>query len=393
MKAPFLIATALASPLLFVAGCSSVTYRVVPGPGCGPANTQEFAYALTGYSVSMYAVDPCSGNLFPTHPSTVAAGGVPPDNPAEQMVADPLGRFAYVANLISSGSDLATISMYTIDANTGVLTATSPATVPTGFFPQGIAIDPGGKFVYTSNSDDNTISMFTINSTTGVLTPTTPTTVSTGAGTSPISVTVDPSGKFAFVANQGANTISMFTINSTTGVLTPTSPATVPSGASPFGVAVDPSTKFAYVPNNNSGGALTNGVSQYTINSTTGVLTPDTPAAVAAGNAPTAVVVDRTGKYAFVTNQTDNTISMFTISPTTGILTLNTNTFNTTGTVKTGTEPYRINFDPSGNFLYVTNKQSAVSVYALNKDGTLSWQGGAGPQSGAYSLAITAVKQ
>jgi DNA-binding beta-propeller fold protein YncE len=309
------------------------------------------------------------------------------------MVADPLGRFAYVANLISSGSDLATISMYTIDANTGVLTATSPATVPTGFFPQGIAIDPGGKFVYTANSDDNTISMFTINSTTGVLTPTTPTTVSTGAGTSPISVTVDPSGKFAFVANQGANTISMFTINSTTGVLTPTSPATVPSGASPFGVAVDPSTKFAYVPNNNSGGALTNGVSQYTINSTTGVLTPDTPAAVAAGNAPTAVVVDRTGKYAFVTNQTDNTISMFTISPTTGILTLNTNTFNTTGTVKTGTEPYRINFDPSGNFLYVTNKQSAVSVYALNKDGTLSWQGGAGPQSGAYSLAITAVKQ
>ena len=185
----------------------------------------------------------------------------------------------------------------------------------------------------------------------------------------------------------------MFTINSTTGGLTPTSPATVPSGASPFGVAVDPSTKFAYVPNNNSGGALTNGVSQYTINSTTGVLTPDTPAAVAAGNAPTAVVVDPTGKYAFVTNQTDNTISMFTISPTTGILTLNTNTFNTTGTVKTGTEPYRINFDPSGNFLYVTNKQSAVSVYALNKDGTLSWQGGAGPQSGAYSLAITAVKQ
>ncbi|MGA3011158.1 MAG: beta-propeller fold lactonase family protein [Terracidiphilus sp.] len=351
MKAPFLIATALGSLVLLVGGCSSVTYRVAPGPGCGPANTQEYAYALTGYSVSMYSVDPCSGNLFPTQPSTIAVGGVAPDNPAEQMVADPLGRFAYVANLISNASDLATISMYTINANTGVLAPTTPATVPTGFFPQGIAIDPGGKFVYTANSDDNTVSMFTINQTTGVLTPATPPTVSTGAGTSPLSVTIDPSGKFAYVANQDTNTISMFTINSTTGVLTPTTPPTVPSGASPFGVAVDPSTKFAYVPNNNSGSTLTNGVSQYTINSTTGVLTPDTPAAVAAGNTPTAVVVDPSGKYAYVTNRTDNTISMFTISPTTGNLTLNTNTYNTTGTVKTGTAPYRINFDPSGNFL------------------------------------------
>lgn len=393
MKAPFLIATALGSLVLLAAGCSSVTYRVTPGPGCGPANTQEYAYALTGYSVSMYAVDACSGELWSTYPSTVAAGGVVPDNPAEQMVADPLGRFAYVANLISNASDLATISMYTIDAKTGVLTATTPATVPTGFFPQGIAIDPGGKFVYTANSDDNTISMFTINQGTGVLTPATPATVSTGAGTSPVSVTVDPSGKFAYVANQGADTISMFTINSTTGVLTPTTPATVPSGASPFGVAVDPSTKFAYVPNNNSGGTLTNGVSQYTINAATGVLTPDTPVAVAAGNAPTAVVVDPSGKYAYVANWTDNTVTMFTISATTGNLTLNTNAFNTTGTVKTGTEPYRLNFDPSGNFLYVTNEQSAVSAYTVNMDGTLSWQGKTGQETGAYSLAITAVKQ
>lgn len=235
--------------------------------------------------------------------------------------------------------------------------------------------------------------MFTINQTTGVLTPTTPPTVSTGAGTSPISVTVDPSGKFAYVANQNANTISMFTINSTTGVLTPNTPATVPTGSSPFGVAIDPATKFAYVPNNASGGAVTIGVSQYTINATTGVLTPNTPAAVAAGNAPTTVGVDPSGKYAYVANQTDNTISMFTINSTTGNLTLNTNTFNMTGTVNAGNQPFRLNFDPSGNFLYVTNKQSAVSVYVLNNDGTLFPQGRTGPETGALSLAFTTVKQ
>ncbi len=96
------------------------------------------------------------------------------------MVVDPAGRFAYVANLGSDVSDEVTISMFTIDAGTGILTSTTPATVPTGFLPQGIAIDPSGKFVYTANSDDNTVSMFTINSSTGVLTPTTPAAVAAG---------------------------------------------------------------------------------------------------------------------------------------------------------------------------------------------------------------------
>jgi 6-phosphogluconolactonase (cycloisomerase 2 family) len=393
MKTNHLLNAILASLALLAAGCSSVTYYYkIPTQGCVPSSTQEYAYALTGYSVSMYAVEPCSGNFNPTHPATIAAGGVSPDNPAEQMVADPGGRFAYVANLISNASDLATISMYTIDSKTGVLTATTPATVPTGFFPQGIAIDPAGKFVYTANSDDNTVSMFTINQTTGVLSPTTPAVVSIGAGTSPISVTVDPTGKFAYVANQDNNTISMFTINSTTGVLTATTPATVATGFSPFGIAVSPNGKFAYVPNSGSGGTITNGVSQYTINSTTGVLTPNTPAAVAAGNEPTAVAVDPTNKFAYVVNRLDNTVSMYTINPTTGNLILNSTTKNPNGTISTGTQPYRIGFDPSGLFLYVTNEQSAASIYTVNNDGTLSHAWETGPATGALSIAITAVK-
>jgi DNA-binding beta-propeller fold protein YncE len=393
MKATHLRVAILASLVVIASGCGSVTYYYyTPASGCIPASAPEVAYALTGYSVSMYMVDSCYGNFYPTHPATIAAGGSPPDSPAEQMVADPGGRFAYVANLISNASDLATISMYTIDSTTGVLTPTTPATVPTGFFPQGIAIDPAGKFIYTANSDDNTVSMFTINQTTGVLSPTSPTTVPIGAGTSPGFVTVDPTGKFAYVSNQDNDTISMFTINSTTGVLTATSPTTVATGISPFGVAVSPNDKFAYVPNNGSGGAITNGVSQYTINSTTGVLTPNTPAAVAAGNAPTAVAVDPTSKYAYVVNRNDNTVSMYTINSTTGNLTLNTTTNNPTGTISTGTQPYRIGFDPSGLFLYVTNEQSPASIFVVNSDGTLSHAGTTGPSTGALSIAITAIK-
>ena len=189
-----------------------------PKPACTPASAPAFAYVLndTGANtVSMFTIESCTGGLTPTTPATVATGANAFGS--ETMVVDPAGRFAYVANLGSNVVDAGTISMFTINSTTGVLTATTPATVATGFLPQGIGIDPLGRFVYTANSDDNTVSMFTVNSSTGVLTPTTPAAVA--AGWSPLSVTVDPSGKFAYATNQDDDTVSMYTINSSTGVL------------------------------------------------------------------------------------------------------------------------------------------------------------------------------
>jgi YVTN family beta-propeller protein len=339
----------------------------------------------------MYTVNSCTGAFTATTPATIATGYAYPQQSAEQMVVDPAGRFAYVANLVSNASDLSTISMYTINSTTGVLTPTTPATVPTGWFPQEIAIDPLGRFVYTANTDDNSISMFTINQTTGILTPTTPASVSTMIPGETLSqpnfLTIDPTGKFLYVTalDSTDSTVDMYTINQTTGVLTPTSPATVYTGIDPFQVVVDPSGKFAYVVNNDSGSGNALGLSQYTINSATGVLTPNTPEFVATGNGPTAIAVDPTSKFAYVVNRLDNTVSMYTIDSTTGNLTA-------TGTIATGTEPFRIHFDPSGKFLYVTNEQSAASIYTINSNGTLSATGTTGPATGALSIAFTAVK-
>src|ERR1700735_1641578 len=201
-----------------IAGCGGMGMMTPPpGPACTPATQPAFAYVLSTHPtdmVSMFTVNSCTGALTPTTPASTATQFDP-----ESMVVDHSGRFAYVANIVSNGSDLATISMFTIDSTTGVLTPTTPPTIGTGFLPQGIGIDAASKFVYTANSDDNTISMFTINSTTGVLTPTSPAAVA--AGQSPLSITVHPSGKFAYAANQDDDTISMYTVNPNTGVLTP----------------------------------------------------------------------------------------------------------------------------------------------------------------------------
>ena len=79
---------------------------------------------------------------------------------------------------------------------------------------------------------------------------------------------VEPSGKFAYVPNFGSNNISAYTIDATSGALTPVTGSPFSAGRGPYAVAVDPSGKFAYVANLDS-----NNVSAYTINAASGALT------------------------------------------------------------------------------------------------------------------------
>ena len=386
--------------VLLDTGCSSNTTLTHPTPAsCADAPSSEFAYALTDYDVSMFTVNSCNGQFTETTPASVSTGYAYPQDTSEQMVADPLGRFAYVANLVSNASDLSTISSYTINPTTGVLTPTSPATVHTGWFPQAITIDPKGRFVYTANSDDATVSMFTINQTTGVLTPTSPATVSTLVPnellSDPSFLTVDPTGQFAYVTaslSDGA-AVFMYTINQTTGLLTPTSPALVYTGGIPFQVVVSPNGKFAYVADNLAGNNTTDGVWEYTINPTTGVLTPTPSIAIPAGGGPTAVAVDPTSSYAYVVNRQDNSVSMFTINPTTGDLTLNATATNPTGAIGAGLEPFHADFDPSGKFLYVTDEDGPTTIFTVNTNGTLTNTGNTGIATGAISTAFTKSNQ
>jgi 6-phosphogluconolactonase len=235
--------------------------------------------------------------------------------------------------------------------------------------------------------------MFAVDQASGVLNPTTPASVSTLVPGEPLSdpsfLTVDPTGRFLYVtASLSVDAaVFMYSIDQTTGLLTPTSPATVYAGGIPWKVVIAPSGKFAYVVNNLSGGDMTDGVWQYTVNSSTGVLTASTPPAVAAGNAPTEMAVDPTSRFAYVVNRLDNTVSMFTIDQQTGNLALNATAANPTGTIAAGAEPFRIDFDPSGKFVYVANEQSAASIYTVNTNGTLNPVGTTG--IGALSIAIT----
>src|SRR5713101_4660352 len=336
---------------LTVNGSNFLTGSVVNFAGVARATTFVSPSQLTAAIPAAAITTARIAAVTVTNPAP--SGGA--SNPVNFTIGRFLPRFAYVAN--GNSND---VSMYTINATTGALTAIAPGTIAAGRFPQAVAVDPSGRFAYVATLEFDAVSMYTINATTGALTSI-GTTVT--AGGSAQSVAVDPSGRFAYVASADndfgfSSLVSMYTINATTGVLT--SLGAIDAGITPASVAVDPSGRFAYAASAELSGGIggTGNVSMYTIDVTTGALT--SIGTIAAGSNPLSVAVDASGKFAYVANLNSNNVSMYTIDATTGALT-------SIGTIAAGINPASVAVDPSGKFAYVANGGSNdVSMYTID---------------------------
>jgi YVTN family beta-propeller protein len=82
------------------------------------------------------------------------------------VAVDPSGHFAYVAN---HGSD--DVSMYAIDPATGQLRPLPQATVGAGRFPWWVTVDASGRFAYVANHGADTVTGYRLDPATGQLTP------------------------------------------------------------------------------------------------------------------------------------------------------------------------------------------------------------------------------
>ena len=276
------------------------------------------------------------------------------------MAVDPSGRFAYVAN---EGSN--DVSAYTINSSTGALTAISCSTCSTGTAPT-VTVDPSGQFVYVTNIGSGSpptpsISAYTINTSTGVLTAISGSPFPAGgAHTSPTSVTVDPTGQFVYVASVStvgeSGNISAFTINPNTGALAAVTGSPFTNGVnSPSSVAMDPSGLFAYVGNQNTINSMWL-MSSFKIDATTGALTllslsPNLGAGTGG------VATDPLGQFVYATQPyPTNALVALSISYTTFHFTL----LNSDVCIPQE-DPASITVDPSGKFVYVTNADSTAN--------------------------------
>jgi YVTN family beta-propeller protein len=203
-------------------------------------------------------------------------------------------------------------------------------------------------------------------------------------GTADISnviVTCTGPGRFAYVANETSNTISAYSIDASTGALTPIAGSPfAATGTTPVAVAVDPNGVYLYVANNGS-----NDVSVYSIDAATGVLTA-VGEPVGSGNGPFALLVDPSDQFLFVINKTDNTVAVFETGSGGSLTAISGSPFSV------GSEPTSLSTDPGGNFLYVTDyAQNAVAAFSIEPGGgTLADIGGSpfAAGSGALSIAI-----
>jgi 6-phosphogluconolactonase len=222
------------------------------------------------------------------------------------------------------------------------------------------------EFAYAVDQSGNTVLGFKV-SNTGGLTPLAKGSLATG--TAPNGVAVDPSGRFLYVANLLSNNVSGYSI-ATNGTLKAVPGSPFAAGSGPGWITVDPTGRFVYVANCAAlcSGSGTGNVSGYAINKSTGALTPVPGSPFTADNIPYAVTVDPTGQFAYVANFNSATVSVFKIDQCSGSL------WSSTSSVPTGGQSaIALGLDPHGRFLYVTNTASDnVSAFAVGSDGALT---------------------
>lgn len=207
------------------AGCGSGPNSVNFAVGvCPYSNTAfdpagQFAYlAIQGADVvARFAIDQTTGAL--SSKVTATTGTAP-----TYVAIDPAGKFAYVANAASND-----VSAYVISAATGALAqidcgggaGCNGKNFAAGTYPNSIAIDPPSKFLYVANANANTVSAYTINGATGVLTAVSGSPYSVGPDAyGSLSVATDPAGKFLYATSELSNNVAAFAIDGTTGQLT-----------------------------------------------------------------------------------------------------------------------------------------------------------------------------
>jgi 6-phosphogluconolactonase (cycloisomerase 2 family) len=272
---------------LFVAnqGANSISVFSINGTGLTAVSGSPFCNTQNAVSPTCSPV----GNETATLPTAVAVSAS--------------GNFLYVANNFTG-----TVSAYAIGTS-GALTALGHSLYTVGLAPSGLEIPPSGAFLYVANAGSNNVSAFAIcdKVTTscanpavpdGTLTPVAGSPFSAGLG--PVAIAADPSFNFLYVLDKQSNEISEYSYAPGSGVLTALSSPSISTGQTPFSFVIVAGTTgtnlgntltnpldFVFVSNN---GAST--VSTFSLNTTSGVLSPLGQATTISGGNPSAVAAN-----------------------------------------------------------------------------------------------------
>ncbi len=269
--------------------------------------------------------------------------------------------------LVNDGATIA-VASFQIAKDTGTLSAqTSKAPVGTGA--SSVTIHPARRFAFVTNGSNgvpggatsvaaNSVSVYALDAVTGAISGPID---SKPANGNPISVVVHPSGKLVYVVNEvrfgtTVGNISVYSVDATTGALTPQGTSADLLGPPATAIAFTPSGRFAlvtYIPAPTGSTTYFDTVEAYSVDAATGLLTGPVSGALTGDN-PWAVAVTPDGKSAYVaslgTQGSVNDLTRYAIDPTSGSLTRRDSMY-------LGGEPASLAIDPEGRFLYAARQQ------------------------------------
>jgi 6-phosphogluconolactonase len=316
-----------------------------------------FLYVLNdtnaGSNVYGFQVNESTGALtpLPGFPVAAALGG---NNSivSERMVVDAVNKRLYVVNDTSDS-----ISAWSINQSTGAITALpfSPIALGTGVW-NSIAVHPSGSpLIVANNALNGVVQSFVITAATATPAAGNPFPVTGAAGFSS-EFSVD--GNYYYVGGNSGSTIAGYSVNPSTGVLTPLAGTPFPAGASNvLAYATDSAGRLFGVDTNQ-------GIRVFT--SASGILTPVT------GNPFSSSLTERRfgimhpgGNFYIVAGNTGNNVGVYQISGSgagTTVAAVMSSPFATGGTTANC-----LAITASGNFLYVGNRISRnVTTFSVN---------------------------
>jgi len=124
-------------------------------------------------------------------------------------------------------------------------------------------------------------------------------------GNTPHSAVVNPSSKFVYVGNCNDAIVTGYTIDTTTGALTPMAVA-FPGSAHPLSIAVNLAGTLVYAADADSG------ISGWSIDQTTGALTSIGPVS---GTRSSTIEINPAGTVAYATGDSERVCTAYTIEP------------------------------------------------------------------------------
>jgi 6-phosphogluconolactonase len=345
--------------LLFVGCLGSSKSSVAP--------TLSFAYIVGTGDNSIHALSQKStGELtsatlpsFATNPRPVA------------LVLHPAKNFVYVVNQTAG-----TVSGFTLDHTTGILTPVGTAVSPTPTCPTtsscnpvSLAINTAGTFLFVLNQGSTTtaasIAVFSIDTTRGLLSaiPGSPFSFASLVAPNPQFLAMTPNGSVFYVSNGASGTISAFSIGAS-GAPAEIAGSPFTAGASIAGLAIDSKAQFLYAADTGN-----SNIASFSIQGG-GALAAVAGSPFATGQGPVALALDSAGATLFCANQAGANVSVFKVAS--GVLTQVAG--SPFSVVSTGSpQPGFLVVDPSNTFLYVANPGTRnISGFTIHSDGTLT---------------------